>query len=208
MHLGFISHRTGNIRRVKIMIKSARVLVATVGLIIVIEVPNSFAQFGGRGGLGGIFGGTSRGSRGNTQNNGNSVTRPIPDSYEQTEHRLALMEADLHLTPQQREPWQTFTNKVRAYASDLSREHARTGIPASEGPISGLQHIDLITDGARIRLNELEDIRTAANALYATLSLDQKKIADTRMVTLITPPSGLTGGDGSRSLSGLGSTTR
>ena len=98
MHLGFIFDRTGNIRRVKIMIKSARVLVATVGLIIVIEVPNSFAQFGGRGGLGGIFGGTSRGARGNTQNNGNSVTRPIPDSYEQTEHRIALMEADLHLT--------------------------------------------------------------------------------------------------------------
>ena len=48
------------------MIKSARVLVATVGLIIVIEVPNSFAQFGGRGGLGGIFGGTSRG-RGETR---------------------------------------------------------------------------------------------------------------------------------------------
>ena len=158
------------------MIKIARVLVATVGLIIVIEVPNSFAQFGGRGGLGGIFGGTSRGARGNTQNNGNSVTRPIPDSYEQTEHRLALMEADLHLTPQQREPWQTFTSKVRAYASDLSRERARTGIPASEGiPISGLQHIDLITDGARIRLNELEDIRTAGKrALCNTLARSEE----------------------------------
>ena len=132
------------------MVKSAWVLVVTVGLIFAIGEPNSFAQFGGRGGLGGIFGGTSRGGRGNTQNSGNNVTRPIPDSYEQTEHRLALMEADLHLTPQQREPWQTFTDKVRAYASDLSRERARTGIPASEGtPISGLQHIDLITDGAR-----------------------------------------------------------
>ena len=191
------------------MVKSAWVLVVAVGLIVAVGIPNSFAQFGGRGGLGGIFGGTSRGGRGNTQNSGNSVARPIPDSYEQTEHRLALMEADLHLTPQQREPWQTFTDKVRAYASDLSRERARTGIPASEGiTISGLQHIDLITDGARIRLNELEDIRTAANALYATLSPNQKKIADTRMVTLITPPSGLTGGDGSRNLSGLGSTTR
>jgi hypothetical protein len=119
------------------------------------------------------------------------------------------MEADLHLTPQQRESWQAFADKVRAYASDLSRERARTGIPASEGiPISGLQHIDLITDGARIRLNELEDIRTAANALYATLSPDQKKIADTRMVTLIIPPSGLAAGDRSRNFSGLGSTTR
>jgi hypothetical protein len=191
------------------MVKSAWVLVVAVGLIVAVGIPNSFAQFGGRGGLGGIFGGTSRGGRGNTQNSGNSVARPIPDSYEQTEHRLALMEADLHLTPQQRESWQGFADKVRAYASDLSRERARTGIPASEGiTISGLQHIDLITDGARIRLNELEDIRTAANALYATLSPDQKKIADTRMVTLITPPSGLTGGDGSRNVSGLGSTTR
>lgn len=188
------------------MVKSARVLVVTVGLLIVFDIPNSFAQFGGRGGLGGIFGGTSRSGRGNTQNSGNNVARPIPDSYEQTEHRLALMEADLHLTPQQKEPWQIFTDKVRAYASDLSRERARTGIPASEDiPISGLQHIDLITDGARIRVKELEDIRTAANSLYATLSPDQKKIADTRMVTLITPPSG---GDESRNLSGLGSTTR
>jgi len=191
------------------MIKSAWVLVVAVGLIVAVGIPNSFAQFGGRGGLGGIFGGTSRGGRGNTQNSGNSVARPIPDSYEQTEHRLALMEADLHLTPQQRESWQAFADKVSAYASDLSRERARTGIPASEGiPISGLQHIDLITDGARIRLNELEDIRTAANALYATLSPDQKKIADTRMVTLITPTSGVAGGDGNRNFSGLGSTTR
>ena len=188
------------------MVKSARILVVTVGLLIVFDIPNSFAQFGGRGGLGGLFGGTSRSGRGNTQNSGNNVARPIPDSYEQTEHRLALMEADLHLTPQQKEPWQMFTDKVRAYASDLSRERARTGIPATEEiPISGLQHIDLITDGARIRVKELEDIRTAANSLYATLSPDQKKIADTRMVTLITPPSG---GDGSRNLSGLGSTTR
>jgi LTXXQ motif family protein len=191
------------------MVKSAWVLVVTVGLIFAIGEPNSFAQFGGRGGLGGIFGGTSRGGRGNTPTGGNSVVRPLPDSYEQTEHGLALMEWDLHLTPQQKEPWQTFAGKVRAYAIDLSRERARTGIPVSEGtPISGLQHIDLVTDGARIRLNELEDIRTAANALYATLAPDQKKIADARMVTLITPPSGLAGGDGSRNFSGLGSATK
>ncbi len=191
------------------MIKNAWVFLVTVGLIVAIGVPNSFAQFGGRGGLGSIFGGTSRGGRGNTQNSGNSVARPIPDSYEQAEHSLALMEVYLHLTPQQKEPWQAFTDKVRVYASDISRERARAGIPASEGtPISGLQHIDLVTDGARIRLNELEDVRTAANALYATLSPDQKKIADVRMVTLITPASGLAGGDGNRNFSGLGSTTR
>jgi hypothetical protein len=190
------------------MVKSTWILLITVGFIMAIGEPNAFAQFGGRG-MGGIFGGPSRAPRGNTQNGTSTVPRPTPDSYEQAEHRLALMELDLHLTAQQREPWQEFANKVRAYASDLSREHARAGIPPSDStPISGLQHIDLITDGARIRLNELEDIRTTASALYATLSPDQKKIADARMVTLITTPSGLTAGDSINNFSGLGSTTR
>jgi hypothetical protein len=191
------------------MVKNVPVLLITVGFMIAIWEPSAFAQFGGRG-MGGIFGGPSRAPRGNTQSGTNSAPpRPIPDSYEQTEHRLALMEMELHLTTQQLEPWQAFANKVRAYASDLSREHARAGIPPSDStPISGLQHIDLITDGARIRLNELEDIRTTASALYATLSPDQKKIADARMVTLITTPSGLTAGDSINNYSGLGSTTR
>ena len=77
------------------MIKNAWVLVITVGLIIAVGESNGFAQFGGRGGMGGIFGGTPRGGRGNIQNQGNSVPRLIPDSYEQTEHGLAVMEMDL-----------------------------------------------------------------------------------------------------------------
>ena len=189
------------------MVKNVPVLLITVGFMIAIWEPSAFAQFGGRG-MGGIFGGPSRAPRGNTQSGTNSAPpRPIPDSYEQTEHRLALMEMELHLTTQQLEPWQAFANKVRAYASDLSRERARTGI-SEDTSISGLQHVDLITDGARIRLNELEDIRTAANALYATLSADQKKTADARMVTLVTTPSGAIAGDNGSNFSNLGSTTR
>lgn len=191
------------------MANNGWVLVITVGLVIAVGESNGYAQFGGRGGIGGIFGGTSRGGRGNIQNRGNAVPRLIPDSYEQTEHSLAVMEMDLHLTPQQKEAWQSFADKVRVYASDLSRERARTGIPASEGTaIGGLQHIDLIADGARIRVKELEDIRAAASTLYATLAPDQQKIADKRIVTLITPSSALTGGDGSSNFSGLDSSTR
>jgi hypothetical protein len=56
---------------------------------------------------------------------------------------------------------------------------------------------------------ELEDIRAAASTLYATLSPDQQKIADARIVPLITPSSALTGGNGSSNFSsGHGSTTR
>jgi hypothetical protein len=180
-----------------------------VGFIIAIGEPSAFAQFGGRG-MGGIFGGQSRTPRSGTQNGTNSPPpRPAPDSYEVTEHRLALMEYDLHLTEQQKQPWQTFASKVRIYAGDLSREHALTSIPASETPpVTGLQHIDLLTDGARIRVNELEDIQTAAKALYATLSDDQKKAADARMTTLIVTPSAAATGDSTGNYSGLGSTTR
>ena len=188
------------------MLKRAWVLIIAAGLAIATE-SSSFAQISGRG-LGGLFGG-SRNPRGNTQNNPNNPSRPVADSYEQTEHRLALMEMDLQLTPQQKETWQAFANKVRAYASDISRERARAGIPPPEGtPIGGLQHIDLVADRARIRLNELEDIRTAANALYATFSPDQKKIADARMISLVTPPSGMTGGEGTSNFSGYRPTTR
>lgn len=191
------------------MVKNAWVLVITVLLAIGVGESIGFAQFGGRGGLGGIFGGTPRGGRGNIQNRGTSVPRLVPDSYEQTEHGLAVMEMDLRLTPQQKDAWQSFADKVRIYASDLSRERARTGIPVSEGAaIGGLQHIDLISDGARIRAKELEDIRTAASALYATLSPDQQKIADARIVKLITPVGAVAGGDGTSNVSGLGTVDR
>jgi hypothetical protein len=194
------------------MVKIVWALVVTVGFILAVGESESSAQFGSRGGPGGIFGGMPRGGRGdrgqNTQNRESRVDHPAPDSYQQTEHNLMLMEVDLHLAPQQQGPWQSFTQKVLAYASDLSRERARIGVPVSEGTsLSGLQSIDRATDGARERLAELEDIRDAANALYATLSPDQKKIADTRIATIIAPHPGVSsGGDGSSvSESGNGS---
>jgi hypothetical protein len=190
------------------MVKHAWIWVLTGLLAIGVGESTGFAQFGGRG-MGGFFGGTSRGGRGNMQNRGNSVPRLTPDSYEQTEHGLAVMEMDLRLTPEQKEAWQSFADKVRVYASDLSREHARADLPVSEGTaVGGLQHIDLVTDGARIRVKELEDIRTAANGLYATLSPDQQKTADARISALITPSGVPTGGPGNRNFSGLGSTNR
>ncbi len=165
------------------------VLVFTVALTLTIRATNSFAQFGGRGG---IFGGSSRGGRGDHRgdlpNQGNPIERPAPGFYEQIEHRLVLMEVDLRLAPEQQGPWLSFAQKVRAYASDLSRERARIGVPAPEGTtISGLQQIDQATENARSRVAELEEIRAAANALYAALSPDQKKIADTRIAAIIAP---------------------
>ena len=81
-----------------------------------------------------------------------------------------------------------FAGKVREYAGELSRERAQAAVPRSEGTtVNGLQHIQHLTDAARTRLSDLQEIRAAADELYATLSPDQKKIADTRIVTMIAP---------------------
>jgi hypothetical protein len=121
-----------------------------------------------------------------------------------------LMEVDLRLEPAQQAPWQVFAEKVLAYARDLSHERVLAGIPVSAGTsIGGLQHIEQTTDLARHRVSELEDIRTAANSLYKTLSPEQRQIADTRIVTIIAPHVNLPadGADGSKSSEpGSGST--
>jgi hypothetical protein len=175
------------------MTKIVWLWVITIGIVIAVGESASFAQFGGRGG---IFGGTPRRGRGeDAQTHQSRVANPAPDSYQQAEHNLMLLEVELHLTPAQQGPWQSFEQKVLAYATDLSRERARIGIPVTEGTaLTGLQFIDQATDGARGRLAELEDIRSAANTLYAALSADQKKIADTRIAAIIAPRSSVAAG--------------
>jgi hypothetical protein len=74
-------------------------------------------------------------------------------------------------------------------------DRARIGIPESQRTaVTGLQYIDQATAGARSRVSELEDIRNAANTLYGTFTPDQKKIADARMASVISPRPGAQGG--------------
>jgi len=184
------------------MVKTVSIAALAFAMILTVGNVASFAQFSGRGGLGGIFGGArgGRGDGGNRQNQNSHMDRLVPDSYEQTQHNLMMMKMDLQLTPEQEAPWSTFSDKVMVYASDLSMERARIGIPESRRTaVTGLQYIDQTTAGARSRVTELEDIRNAANALYGTFTPDQKKIADARMVSVISPradaPGGTAGGD-------------
>jgi LTXXQ motif family protein len=166
------------------------VFVAAVFLTGATAVPTAFAQFNGREILDNICKNVSRDRHSDQSEDApkkkNRVDRPASDLYERTEHELALLETDLKLNAQQKEPWQLFAGKMSDYAGELSRERARTGVPAAEGAATGgLQHIEQLTDTTHKRLAELQEIRSAANKLYATLSTSQKKIADTRIVTMI-----------------------
>lgn len=178
------------------MAKTVWIAAIAVAAMLTIGEAESFAQFGGHSGFGGVFGGT-RGGRGEMrQNHESPVDRPTPDSYQQTQHNLMLMKMDLQLKPEQEASWQKFSDKVMAYASDLSLDRARVGIPESQGTaaVNGLQYLDQATAGARSRVSELEDIRNAANTLYESFTPDQKKIADARMASVISPRPDAQGG--------------
>ena len=176
------------------MAKTVWIAAIAVAMILTVGKAESLAQFGR--GLGGIFGGARSGRGGeNRQNQNSQVNRLEPDSYQETQHNLMMMKTDLQLTPEQEAPWSTFSDKVMVYASDLSMERARSGIPESQRTaVTGLQYIDQATAGARSRVTELEDIRNAANVLYGTFTSDQKKIADARMVSVISPQPDAQGG--------------
>jgi len=176
------------------MAKTVWIAAIAVAMILTVGKAESLAQFGR--GLGGIFGGARSGRGGeNRQNQNSQVNRLEPDSYQETQHNLMMMKTDLQLTPEQEAPWSTFSDKVMVYASDLSMERARSGIPESQRTaVTGLQYIDQATAGARTRVTELEDIRNAANVLYGTFTSDQKKIADARMASVISPQPDAQGG--------------
>lgn len=93
------------------------------------------------------------------------------------------------MTPAQDAAWQSFSEKVRAYASDIARERARAmrSQSAEVNPGSGLQHLGQTVDTARNRLAALEVVEVAAKGLYQTLTPEQKSLADTRIPTIVAP---------------------
>ena len=166
----------------------AQLLAAVATLALALGAADCHAQFGGRGGL---FGGSRGGNRDQSNSQGNKQpAQPEQDAYELTEYRLSLMEEDLHLQPGQRTAWESFADKVRAYAGDLARERARAMASPAAGDAAsgGLQHIEQAADAARNHATALDDIAAAAKALYAGFTPEQIKLADLRIATIIAPP--------------------
>jgi len=85
------------------------------------------------------------------------------DAVSLTEYRLQLLREDLKLTSVQQPLWDAYADKVSALAADISRERVRLRATLQ---MNGLQRIDQSVDVARNRLTALEDIASAAKALY------------------------------------------
>ncbi len=111
--------------------------------------------------------------------------RPViqQDTADLVEYRLAMLQEDLKLSPGQENAWLSYADKVRALVSDITKERGRGQNAGMQ--MDGLQQVDHAVDVARNRLTALEDIASAAKALYGGLTPQQKSLADSRFATII-----------------------
>lgn len=100
--------------------------------------------------------------------------------------QLDQLENDLKLTPEQRAAWNAYADKVLRLADDMTRSRfaARTSLPTDA---NAAQQLDKLTDTEQNRLTAIEEIAEAGKALYATLTSEQKAIADRKLVLPIRP---------------------
>jgi hypothetical protein len=86
--------------------------------------------------------------------------------------QLARVSRALKLTPAQAALWQAYEDSVLELLSDLGRTAT---VPPGEDAV---HQIDRKVDTVRNRLAALEDLSDAAKKLYASLSGEQRELAD------------------------------
>lgn len=98
-----------------------------------------------------------------------------PGRPERTEQRIAGLQRRLAITPAQQPQWDAFADSLRAGAAHqeaMRRDRpARAGASAPEGLRSN-------ADAARTYADDLQRLVPAFDALYATLSPEQRSTAD------------------------------
>jgi hypothetical protein len=104
-----------------------------------------------------------------------------PRAFDVTLHEL---EEDLKLTRAQQPLWTRYEDAVRALADDVRRERT----PVREEPVDFAQRVDRVVAAYQNRLTAVEEIALAAKALYATLTPEQRRVADPRLATVMAMP--------------------
>jgi hypothetical protein len=156
-----------------------RAIRCVLALLLLVQVPLAAAQFPGGGAGGGSSGG--RGGTGGGRPPGAQArdgTAPrVPDAAELLQIQLSEMEEDLKLAPSQRKDWIVYSDRVKQLAADIVRTRNALRFPKGAAP----QQLDALSDVLRNRQTAFEDIVDAGKAFYATLSPEQREIADRRL---------------------------
>ena len=103
--------------------------------------------------------------------------------------RMGQLEEDLNLRPDQLGPWKVYRDRVMQMLEDQRRAmRAASAYTASE--TSAPKRLDALADAARNRLTAVEDIVDAGKALYASLTPEQRTLADRRLALPLATLSG------------------
>lgn len=92
------------------------------------------------------------------------------------EHRIADMHSRLQITHAQEAKWNRFAAVMRSNAKQLNAAYQRRA--AKLGSMSALQNMETYAQIERSRVNDLERLVPAFRALYASLTPEQKHVAD------------------------------
>lgn len=140
------------------------------------------APGGGGGRSGGARGGTESGmgnSRPDGMRSAQSADAPLNPGA-MVQKQLDRIEDELAPTAAQSAAWGAYADTVQKLADNIERVRfeART---ATGGPAGAVERLDWIAAGVKDRAALIQKIAEQGRALYATLSPEQKKVADARL---------------------------
>lgn len=90
--------------------------------------------------------------------------------------RLAYLKFELGITDAQKDAWTAYADAVRARVTNMQGVHQTMMETMHSG--NALERMDARIKGMETMLSSLKDVKPAAEKLYASLSDDQKKVAD------------------------------
>jgi len=102
-----------------------------------------------------------------------------PGMFRHTEGILAFYKAELRITDAQAAPWNTFADAVRAHVKKLQEAMQRTA--AQRATATAPEQLDQRVALLTAQLDASKAIATAGKALYAALTPEQRKSADSFM---------------------------
>jgi hypothetical protein len=99
--------------------------------------------------------------------------------FEHVEGRIAFLKAELKITDAQAPQWNAFAETLRSNAMSHRAAHQRMTTDAA--PATWPERIAFQQKMLATRLDSLKDMEAAVKPLYATLSDEQRKLADQLM---------------------------
>lgn len=149
----------------------------------------AWAQYpGGRGGPAGPSGG--RGGAGERAGEPPAGTRSMPSADAPlnlgafVQIQLDQLEDELKLAPAQRGAWTAYAERVGRFADDVARSRLEARVartPQGSAP----EQLGQIADRMRNRLLAVDEIVALGTAFYATLTPEQRAIADLRLAQTV-----------------------